>query len=229
MQIAGFQKTTLLDYPGYLACTVFTPGCNMRCPFCHNADLFAPDFSSSEEEVLAHLKKRAGILEGVCVTGGEPTLQKDLPEFLAKVKALGYRVKLDTNGTHPAMLKRIAEEGLADYAAVDIKTSPERYPVVCGRADVDMDAVRETVSFLLSGGLPFEFRTTVVHELHRPEDFEAIAAWVEGAPRYYLQSYRDSEQVYRREFTPPSLEELHTYEAILAPHVCEVALRGVDD
>ena len=229
MLIAGFQKTTLLDYPGYLACTVFTPGCNMRCPFCHNADLFAPDFSVAEEEVFAHLKKRAGILEGVCVTGGEPTLQKDLPEFLAKVKALGYRVKLDTNGTDPEMLKRIAREGLADYAAMDIKFSPERYGAVSGRPNIDMDAIRESVAFLLSGGLPFEFRTTVVHELHSPEDFEAIAAWVDGAPRYYLQCYRDSEQVYRREFTPPSPEELESYAAILAPHVGEVSLRGVDD
>ena len=194
MQINGFQKLTLLDFPGKVACIVFTPGCNFRCPFCHNASLVTHIDGEriEEEEILSYLKKRQGLLDGVVVTGGEPTLQGDLADFLGKVKALGYAVKLDTNGTSPEKLKTLVEKGLVDYVAMDIKNTAAKYPVTAGCGSAVLGKVEESIDFLLADTVDYEFRTTVTAELHTPQDIGDIAKRIKGAKRYFLQNFIDS-------------------------------------
>ena len=194
MQINGFQKLTLLDFPGKVACIVFTPGCNFRCPFCHNASLVTHIDGEriEEEEILSYLKKRQGLLDGVVVTGGEPTLQGDLADFLGKVKALGYAVKLDTNGTSPEKLKALVEKGLVDYVAMDIKNTAAKYPVTAGCGSAVLGKVEESIDFLLADTVDYEFRTTVTAELHTPQDIGDIAKRIKGAKRYFLQNFIDS-------------------------------------
>ena len=230
MLISGLQKLTLLDYPGTVACTVFTGGCNFRCPFCHNASLVLPEELSrdnEEEQVLSFLKKRVGILDGVAVTGGEPLLHPDMPAFLEKVRALGYRIKLDTNGSHPERLKAILDEGLADYVAMDVKNSPERYGLTIGREDFDVTPIRESVRMLMAGGTDYEFRTTVVAELHDEADFRAIGQWIAGAKRYFLQPYTDRETVPTAGLSAPSEARLDRFLSIAREYVPETQLRGV--
>jgi pyruvate formate lyase activating enzyme len=195
MRLGGLQKLTLLDYPGLVACTVFTVGCNMRCPFCQNASLVSrieEDQDLSEEEFFAFLKKRQGILDGVCITGGEPTLQPDLPEFIAKIKAMGYKVKLDTNGSFPDKVKEILDSGNVDLVAMDLKNTLERYPETVGVPGFDTSKILESIDIIRNSGVEYEFRTTVVSPLHRPEDFGELAKLVEGSPRYFLQNFVDS-------------------------------------
>ena len=194
MNIGGLQKLTLLDYPGKVACTVFSVGCNLRCPFCHNASLVTHPQDAgyvTDDELFSFLKKRTGVLDGVCVTGGEPTLQKDLPDFLSAIKALGYSVKLDTNGTNPKILRSVIKDRLVDYVAVDIKNSPEKYVLTSGNIDL-FENVKETVALLLSGVVPYEFRTTAVSGFHETEDFESIGKWILGADKYFIQNFVDS-------------------------------------
>lgn len=181
MEIHGFQKMTLLDYPGKVACIVFLAGCDLRCPFCHNSELIHPEGAAplmDENELLAYLKKRKGLLEGVVITGGEPLLRKDLPALLQQIRDLDYPVKLDTNGTHPEGLRRVIEAGLVQYAAMDIKNSPEKYALTCGLSKMDLGPVRESVQLLMEGKTDYEFRTTVVDELHDDASFEAIGQWI---------------------------------------------------
>ncbi len=194
MTINGFQKMTLLDYPGKVACTLFTGGCNFRCPFCHNAVLVTGGCSEnySEEEILSYLEKRKGILDGVCITGGEPLLQKDITDFIRKIKALGYSVKLDTNGSFPDRLKSLVDEGLVDYVAMDIKNSIEKYPLTAGCDEKLIPFIEESIDFLLSGKVDYEFRTTVVKEFHNADDISSLAKRIEGAEKYYLQFFEDS-------------------------------------
>lgn len=230
MLILGWNKTTLLDYPEKVAATIFTGGCNWRCPFCHNGDLVLrpaalPPFS--EEEVFAFLEKRRGILDGVCITGGEPTLQKDLPDFLRKVKALGYLVKLDTNGTNPKMLEALLEEGLLDYIAMDIKATPEKYEIACGTPVVLEDIFR-SVEILQRQAPDYEFRTTVVKGIHQPEDFEAIGRWLRGSKAYFLQSYQESEQVLCKGFEAFTKEELEQMRILASRFIDKVILRGIE-
>ncbi len=193
MLISGIQKLTLLDYPGKTACTVFCYGCNFLCPFCHNALLVTEKAESfiDEEEIFSFLKKRQGILDGVCVTGGEPTLQKDLKAFLKKIKEMGYEVKLDTNGYKPDLLREIIDEGLCDYVAMDIKNTPEKYALTVGKA-VDTDKILESIAILKEGKIPCEFRTTVVKELHTEEDIKEIARLLKGTVPFFLQQFKDS-------------------------------------
>ena len=213
MRIGGIQKLTLLDYPGKVACTVFTVGCNFRCPFCHNASLVthtedAPDLG--EEDVLSFLSKRKGIIEGVCITGGEPLIWPETVDLLRKIKAMGYSVKLDTNGSFPKRLADIMDAGLADYIAMDIKSSPQNYALAAGSENA-LESVKESVLLLLNGKIPFEFRTTVVKGLHTPADIEDIAAWIVGAERYYLQGFRDSGDLIGSglaAFTPEEMSQL---------------------
>ena len=230
MKICGLQKTTLLDFPGHVAATIFTGGCNFRCPFCHNSDLLGNDAppAFSEEEVLSFLKKRRGILEGVAITGGEPTLQPDLREFIVKIRQLGYRIKLDTNGYRPDVLMTLCNDGLIDYVAMDIKTCKERYPVVAGIPSLQIDKIEEIVSFLKTGCVPYEFRTTVVRELHSADDFTKIAQWISGCPSYFLQNFTDSENVLCSGFSECSKEDLLSYSKLVEPHVGHVEIRGVD-
>ncbi len=230
MHIAGIQKLTLLDYPGKVACTVFTPGCSFRCPFCHNASLVLPERERAdipEEQVLSFLKKRIGMLEGVCLTGGEPLLQRDLGSFIRQIKALGYSVKLDTNGSNPNRLKQLMDEGLLDYVAMDIKNTPAKYGETAGVPGMDLDAVMTSVELLMQGRIPFEFRTTVVKEFHTAEDIREIGRWLRGAPRYFLQNFVSSGDLIRQGLHPVEEDEMRQMAGILRQYVGEVALRGV--
>ena len=229
MLILGLQKLTLLDYPGRTACTVFTGGCNFRCPFCHNAPLVIPGREQepyTEEEVLSYLKKRAGLLDGVCVTGGEPTLQEDLEAFLRQVKALGYPVKLDTNGSRPEALRALLRQGLADYVAMDVKSSPEEYARACG-VPVDLEKVNESIDLLLSGCVDYEFRTTVVAGLHTPQIIEQTARRIAGAKRYFLQAFVDSGDLITPGWHALSREEMEACAQAARKYVPTVGLRGV--
>lgn len=211
MKINGFQKMTVLDFPGKVACIVFTGGCNMRCPFCHNADLALNQGTDefSEEEILAYLKKRQGLLDGVCITGGEPLLQPDIKEFIQKVRGLGYAVKLDTNGAFPERLKGLVNEGLLDYVAMDIKNQKEKYALTAG-VNIDISKIEESVAFLMEGKVDYEFRTTVVSEFHENEDILKISEWIKGAKRYFLQNFVDSGNLIEKNIlhavTPENLE-----------------------
>lgn len=229
--IHGLNKTTLLDYPGRVAATIFLGSCNFRCPFCQNSGLVlhpAQEPMIPEEEVLSFLKKRQGILEGVCISGGEPTLAADLTDFVRQIRSLGYPVKLDTNGTNPALVKYLAENDLIQMTAVDIKACPENYPSLCGMLHPDLDAIRETVDFLLHGKMDYEFRTTVVKELHNEHDFVQIGQWLKGAKAYYLQAYKDSDEVLQPGFSSYSLEELEHFREILQATIPVVGIRGID-
>ena len=231
MNIQGFQKTTLLDYPRHVAATVFTGGCNFRCPFCHNGDLVLnPDQPEAyaPEEILAHLRRRKHILDGVCVTGGEPTLQPDLPSFLGQIKNLGLSVKLDTNGYRPDVLKSLCQEGLVDYVAMDVKGSPRRYAEICGLSRMDISKIEESVDFLKTAPVDYEFRTTVVRELHGAGDFLLIGDWLAGAKAYYLQGYQDSPKVISPGFTAYTLEELTAFLPSLREKISTVEIRGVE-
>ncbi len=230
MDIHGLNKTTLLDYPGRVASTVFVGACNMRCPFCQNADLVLDPASQpviSEEEVLAHIRKRKGIITGVCITGGEPTLQKDLLDFMRKIKDIGMDIKLDSNGYRPEVLRQVIHEGLADYIAMDIKSSPAGYERAAG-VPIDMSRIRESISLIMGSGSEYEFRTTVVRELHDEKTFEDIGELIEGAERYFLQSYVDSDRVILPGFSSYPKEELEKYCNILHKYVKTVSIRGVD-
>ena len=226
MKIAGLQKTTLLDYPGKVACTVFLSGCNFRCPFCQNAEILdGAQGDIGEEEFFAFLKKRRGLLDGVCVSGGEPLVQAGTEAFIEKIKALGYCVKLDTNGAFPEKLASLCQNGLVDYVAMDIKNSPERYAKTAG-TQPDMDAVRASCTLLMAGGCDYEFRTTLVKELHRPEDMVRIGQWLKGAKAYFLQNFRDSDAVPAKGLTPLSDEELEAYKRLVLPYIPNAKIRG---
>ncbi len=195
MRIDGLQKMTLLDFPGKVACTVFTGGCNFRCPFCHNALLVTelpenPDYTV--DEILSFLKKRAGLLDGVAITGGEPLMNPDIADFIKQIRDLGYSVKLDTNGSYPDRLKSIVGEGLVDYVAMDIKNCKEKYAETVGLKSYDLSKIEESVDFLKTNAVDYEFRTTVVKEFHTVEDIRKAAEWIKGAKRYFLQNFVDS-------------------------------------
>lgn len=231
MKICGLNKTTLLDYPGKVAATVFLGSCNFRCPFCQNSSLVLhadrePEISS--EELFSFLKKRQGILEGVCVTGGEPTLSAGLEDFLRKIRSLGYAIKLDTNGSRPDTLKDLVQKGLVDKIAMDIKACRDNYGQTAGLLYPDMDSIQESVDFLLKGHVDYEFRTTVVKELHTEKDFREIGQWIKGAKAYYLQAYKDSAEVLQPGFSSYSPEELKGFRKILLETIPLVEIRGVD-
>lgn len=233
MLISGLQKMTLLDYPGVVACTVFTGGCNFRCPFCHNASLVLPEALQTSdggvETVLSFLKKRQGLLDGVAITGGEPLLHADMDAFLREVKALGYRVKLDTNGTFPDRLISLVEEKLVDRVAMDIKNDPALYAKTAGLAAMDMAAVTKSKDFLLSGAVEYEFRTTVVRGLHTEESLLAAAHWIEGAEAYFLQQFKDSgELIDGAGLGAFSDEEMRALCGAVRSVIPTVQLRGVD-
>lgn len=197
MKFAGIQKLTLLDYPGKTACTVFTDGCNLRCPFCHNARLVLPEkrdgTSLPDAEIPAFLKKRAGLLDGICVTGGEPLLHaRELREFLPAVRELGYAVKLDTNGTKPDVLAEFMRDGLVDYVAMDVKNAFPYYAETVGIADFDITPVKESIALLMRGDVDYEFRTTVVREFHTVDRIHELSQSIAGAKRYFLQGFKDS-------------------------------------
>ena len=229
MNINGLQKLTLLDYPGKVACTVFLAGCNLRCPFCHNSELLdaaAAEAVTDDEGLLDFLRKRQGMLDGVAFTGGEPLMRTDLPELMRRVRALGYAVKLDTNGLFPEALSRVLEEKLVDYVAMDVKNSPERYAETGGVASVNMAKITESIDLLRGGAAEYEFRTTVVDELHDEASFAAIGPMIEGAKRYFLQPFKDRDTVAFSGFHAPSAEKLARCVEIVRPFVGSVEVRG---
>lgn len=242
MQIHGLNKTTLLDYPEHVACTVFCGHCNFRCPFCQNADLVLNPSSQpcvSEDEFWNFLIKRKGMLEGVCITGGEPTLHSDLPDFIKRIKEQGLLVKLDTNGYRPDVLCKLMEENLIDYIAMDLKSSKEGYATSVGLKKFDLSAIETSVDLLLKGNIPYEFRTTVVKELHSKEDFLSIADWIKGCRAYFLQSYTESGSILQyvlspedrilnaKTLTPYTPEELKSIISLLNEKGIPAKLRGI--
>ena len=195
MNIKGIQKLTLLDYPGRVACTLFTGGCNFRCPFCHNSMLVIdPEQNLSHDinDILAYLERRRGVLDGVAITGGEPLLQPDIADFIKRIRALDYPIKLDTNGSRPKVLRQLIDEGLVDYVAMDIKNSREKYGVTIGVPNFDTASVDESAALLMEGRVDFEFRTTVVRGLHEADDFHKIGEWLRGDEKFFLQQFKDS-------------------------------------
>lgn len=231
MIINGLQKLTLLDYPGHTACTVFLGGCNVRCPFCHNAVLVIDAGNQptvSEEEFFKFLDKRHGLLDGVAITGGEPTMRSDLPEFIAKIKDKGFDVKLDTNGCYPEVLEKLLSDKNVDYVAMDIKSSPESYAKTVGIDSFDLAPVRKSVDLLMKGNTPFEFRTTVVKELHTLEDIVSIGKWIQGAPQYFLQLFKDNGGNLQSGLNPWDEKTMHAFLEAVKPYVCHAAVRGMD-
>lgn len=230
MKIQGLQKLTLLDYPEKVACTVFFAGCNFRCPFCHNASLvthISEEPEMTEEAFFTFLKKRQGILDGVCITGGEPLLQPDIEDFIRKIKELGYAVKLDTNGSFPTKLKTLVEKGLVDYVAMDIKNSREAYGITAGVEKIDIASVEESVAYLKEGKVPYEFRTTVVKNLHTEEEFQRIGQWIAGAEKYFLQNFVNSGDLINSKVEGCSEEEMKEYLKVVQQYIPETKLRGM--
>lgn len=230
VKIAGLQKLTLLDYPAHTACTVFLWGCNFRCPFCHNAPLVTMPCKDeiTEDSLLSFLETRRGKLDGVCITGGEPTIHPDLEALICKIRAMGFQVKLDTNGTNPKMLRTLCEAGLLDMVAMDVKNAPEKYSLTAGTEHSQIDAVNESVQFLLRGTVPYEFRTTIVRGYHETADMERIGQWIRGADAYYLQAFRDSGALIASGCggLPPA--EMQKLLDAVKPYVPNARLRGID-
>jgi len=234
MKIAGLQKMTLLDYPGKVACTIFIQGCNFRCPFCHNSDLLGAGEAAfmTEDELIAFLEKRTGLLDAVCITGGEPTLSAGLSELIAQIKSLGYLVKLDTNGTRPQTVKALVEANLIDYVAMDIKNSPACYAETVGVTSVDMAPIEESIRFLSSGAVDYEFRTTVVDELHSEESMQEMGQWLASlvsgnrVKRLYLQRFVDRESVLFSGLNPPDDGKMAKFMECLEPFAEYIAVRG---
>lgn len=250
MNIQGLQKMTLLDFPEHVACTVFLGGCDFRCQFCHNYELVegAMPAAMTEEEFFSFLDKRHGLLDGVAITGGEPCLRPDLPEFIKKINDAGYPVKLDTNGNHPEVLKRLLEEKLVAYVAMDIKNSPSKYAWTIGLAGApsaaengatpsaikttdgafDLSKVSESINLLLNSDIDYEFRTTVIDKYHDENDFSEIGEWISGAKNYFLQAFTDRDAVPDHNLSAPTPEDMIKYRDIVAPFVNRAAVRGVD-
>ena len=234
MEFAGLQKISLVDYEGKVACTLFTAGCNFRCPFCHNSDLviYAKNVNYIPfNEILDYLNKRKGMLDAAVITGGEPTLMPDLKEKLYEIKKLGYKVKLDTNGTNPDIVKELVDLNLIDYVAMDIKNSYEGYSKTIGLENYDLTKVLESINYLLSGAIDYEFRTTLVREFHTDEDIKDIAKMIQGAKRYYLQEFKNSGHCIDSSLHEVPLHDAMRFKSILLPYIKEVKLRGyeIDD
>ena len=226
----GLQKLTLLDYPGVMACTVFTNGCNFRCPFCHNASIVTgkeSDMPLDSSELLNFLAGRKKILDGICITGGEPLLHSEIPEIISEIKKLGYKIKLDTNGSQPERLQSILDAGTIDYVAMDIKHCREKYAIASG-SESAVIPVSKSVEILKNASVDFEFRTTVVSQLHSPDDMESIAKWIAGVKHYYLQNFADSGDILQKDhsFSPVPQDVLNTMLERVKNYVPGVAIRS---
>ena len=231
MNICGYQKTSLLDYPEHVAATIFTGGCNFRCPFCHNLALLGSiDYTSlvSEDEVFAFLNKRKNVLSGICITGGEPTLQPDLDTFLKKARKLGYKIKLDTNGYQPDILFKLLKQNLIDYIAMDIKAGYSNYSKVCGFPDLNIEAIKKSIAMVENAGIDYEFRTTVVKELHTQQDFCEISEMISSKSSYYLQSFKDSGNILTSGLSACSKETMQNYLSMIRTKLPKSYLRGLD-
>lgn len=232
--ICGLQKMTLLDFPGKIACTVFLGGCNFRCPFCHNSELFMgkPEKLMEDEEFFKFLSTRKGLLDGVCVSGGEPTLYKDLPEFMARIKEMGFLVKLDTNGYRPEVMKDLVSRGLVDYIAMDVKNSPAMYARTVGLEAMDLASVEESLRFLIDGNVDYELRTTLVAQLHNEASIQDMGAWLGGLvpgkrpKRLFLQRFVDRDTVLFGNLSAPETDVTQTFARILEPFADSVTIRN---
>lgn len=230
MVFHGFQKMTMLDFPGNVACTVFTPGCNFRCPFCHNSLLVTRMNDNeiyTEDDILSYLKKRQGVIDGICISGGEPLMHDDIFDFVSKVKELGFLVKIDTNGSYPDKLKKLIDSGNIDYVAMDIKNCPDRYAETVSIENFDFDPVRRSIQLLLEGKVNYEFRTTVVKEFHTPQDMVMIGDLIKGADRYFLQHFIESEGNIQQGLSPVCKEQMENMRQIVSEYVKNAELRGI--
>ncbi len=229
MTICGFEKFSMVDYDTLIACTVFTGGCNFRCPFCHNASLVVGNVTEGqidESEVVDYLQKRKGLVDAVCITGGEPTLHKDLKDFIRKVKGFGYKIKLDTNGTNPDMLQSLLDEGLLDYVAMDIKNSKQKYPLTIGANSIDFALIEKSIEMLKSSSIAYEFRTTLIGELHSEDDIIDIANLIKGAKKYFMQKYKDCDGCISHGYHEISKDVVENYAKIMREKVSFVGIRG---
>ncbi|MBN1662845.1 MAG: anaerobic ribonucleoside-triphosphate reductase activating protein [Deltaproteobacteria bacterium] len=229
MKIGGLQKISLIDYPGMISAVVFTQGCNFRCGYCHNPELVDPRLyveALSEDELFAFLEKRRGKIDAVVITGGEPTIQRDLLPFIQHIKELGYLIKIDTNGSLPEMLNRLVELEMIDYIAMDIKGPFEKYTSVTGRR-IDIAKIRQSIKLIMSSGIPYEFRTTVVKSLLSPSDIHEIALLIKNARLYYLQQFIPTKTLSRkyRSETNYSFDELALMKAGLSDNIEQVQIR----
>lgn len=229
MKIKGVQKLTLLDYPGKMAATIFIGGCNFRCPFCHNAGIVVEDDQEeiSKDALFSFLQKRKHVLQGVCITGGEPLLYEETEPLIRGIKELGYKIKLDTNGSFPKRLKKLVRHGLVDYVAMDLKNSKEKYMETAGTENFELEAIEESVSFLLEGHVDFEFRTTIVKELHTMDDIKKMAQWIKGAGKYFLQPFVDSGELIEDGFSAYEEEEMREFARVVKEFVPNVEIRGL--
>ena len=228
MEIGGIQKMTLLDYPGKVACTVFLPGCNLRCPYCHNSSLVIPERISQgiqEDDLMDFLERRRGKLDGVCITGGEPTVHRELPELILKIRKLGFLVKLDTNGSNPKMLQKLIAQNMLDYVAMDIKNSPKLYGKTCGGISI-LEEVKKSAALLMEDRVDYEFRTTVCKPFHDRESMRDIGQWIQGAKRYFIQNFEDSGDLIGRGMGPFSQQELEVLLDTVRAYVPEARIRG---
>ena len=231
MDFCGMEKLSLVDFDDNLTCTLFMAGCPFRCPFCHNGDLVLHPETATPipfNEILDYLDKRKGVLDAVCISGGEPTLMPDLEEKIVAIRNLGYLIKLDSNGFQPHILKKLIDKGLVDYVAMDIKNCPEKYDLTCGTS-VNLDAIKESIHLLMTSGIGYEFRTTTIEEFHTEEDMKKLAQWIAGASRYFIQKYVDSENCIRHYFHALSPQKAEKYLQIVREFVPNAALRGYED
>lgn len=232
--ICGLQKMTLLDFPGKIACTVFLGGCNFRCPFCHNSELFMgkPEKLMEDEEFFKFLSTRKGLLDGVCISGGEPTLYKDLPEFMGRIKEMGFLTKLDTNGYRPEAVKELVAKNLVDYIAMDVKNSPDLYARTVGLEKLDLAAIEESLRFLIDGNVDYELRTTLVSQLHNEDSIQDMGEWLgslvpgKKPKKLFLQSFVDRDTVLFAGFSAPENETTQQFAKILEPFVEGVTIRN---
>lgn len=230
MNIKGFTKTTLLDFPGEIASTIFTGGCNFNCPYCHNADLVINHNlmdSLPEENILSHIKKRCGIINCICISGGEPTLQHDLLDFMRKLKELPLKIKLDTNGSNPHIIQEAYENNLIDYIAMDIKNSKDKYSITSG-TKISLANIERSVEYIRSCGIDYEFRTTIIKELHTLDDITQIGKWLKESKKYYLQQFVESDKQIKKGFTAHTPDTLEKFKNTLEPYFEVVSIRGVD-
>lgn len=229
MRICGFNKLTLLDFPGLTACTLFTEGCNFLCPFCHNSQLVNNIQNNQfidEDEIFSFLKKRKGVIEGVCISGGEPTLQKDIIDFITKIKKLGYLVKLDTNGSNPEILKTLLTNKLVDYVAMDIKNAPSKYEITCGKSIV-FNNVLQSIEIIKNFAPKYEFRTTIVKEFHDEKSIHELGKFMENCPNYYLQNFEDSGNLIQENLHSVEPKVMKTYKDILVKYGIKAKIRGI--
>ncbi len=225
MNICGINKLTLMDFPERTACILFVGGCNMRCPYCHNSGLVTNGDTIDNADIVSYLVKRRSVLEGVVISGGEPTIYSDLPQYLSSIRQMGYDIKLDTNGSNADMLQHLIDNQLVDYVAMDIKNSLDRYPATCGSDNVSLDNIIRSISILINGSVPYEFRTTVVAQLHDNNSFVGIADMIEGADKFYLQRYSDNGETFDSTLSAPTDEQMEMYADIVRNKVPVVAIR----